>query len=400
MSFRRLSSHSRGQGLVEFALILPLLAIFLVMAVDAGRLFFGWVALQNASRIGADFASTHADAWGGNFAAGANDRAKYQFLVKQDLQALGCQSAAVPAPNFDLDGDGTSDYTDGALARVDLDCAFVPLTPLAEVFMGQPFLLHSFSDFAINRTYTSGLPPPTNPPPLPSATPGPTPGTCIAPNFIGPPSVRRNNAQGLWTANGFTTTARIPARQRQLPDPFAVPTRAQPGRELRDDRGDGLAHDRTQRAPRPVPRGVRVDSADLPGRPPGHLRWRAPRLCLQHGEQRRAGGGTGSHREPDGSGYSQPGCAACGGTRHSACRRPGRLPEHGDRRTWRTPARTSVGDVRITTCLAVVRVPYVFNGATPVISALVGPINLMGEVRFPVEFSCVDGGGIDCPLGQ
>ena len=60
----------------------------------------------------------------------------------------------------------------------------------------------------------------------------------------------------------------------------------------------------------------------------------------------------------------------------------------------------AVGDVRITSCLAVVRVPYAFNGATPVISALVGPINLMGEVRFPVEFNCVDGGGIDCPLGQ
>ncbi|MEX0630991.1 MAG: TadE/TadG family type IV pilus assembly protein [Chloroflexota bacterium] len=52
-------------------------------------------------------------------------------------------------------------------------------------------------------------------------------------------------------------------------------------------------------------------------------------------------------------------------------------------------------------CLAVVRVTYVYTAATPVISALIGPISVTGEVRFPVEFNCIDQlPGIDCPLGQ
>ena len=197
---------SRGQAAVEFALILPLLAIFLVMAIDAGRLFFGWVALQNASRIGADYAASHASAWDGVPSAIDQDQLdRYEDLVRGDLQALGCQSTAVvPPPNFDPDGDGSDDFSDGALVRVDLDCEFPLLTPLAETFLGRPLTLHSFSLFAINRTITSGLPTPGAPPPFP--TPTPAPGICVAPDFDGPVTVRRFNAQAIWTAAGFTTT--------------------------------------------------------------------------------------------------------------------------------------------------------------------------------------------------
>jgi hypothetical protein len=88
---------------------------------------------------------------------------EYEDRVQGDLQALGCQSAAVPPPNFDPDGNGTDDFSDGALVRVDLDCAFPLLTPLAEAFLGRPLVLHSFSEFAINRTIAPGLP--AGPPP-------------------------------------------------------------------------------------------------------------------------------------------------------------------------------------------------------------------------------------------
>jgi hypothetical protein len=203
------------------AIILPLLAIFLVMAIDAGRMFFGWVALQNASRIGADYAASHADSWVPPitvFKQAHQDR--YELLVSEDLQALGCQAGfVVPDPNFDPDGDGTDDFSDGALVQVELECPFALLTPLASTFLGDPFTMRARSDFAINRTYVGGLPiinptPPGGPAPTPVPTatpfptPTPTPGTCIAPDFDdgpGPTQVRRNQAQALWTAAGFTT---------------------------------------------------------------------------------------------------------------------------------------------------------------------------------------------------
>lgn len=65
-----------------------------------------------------------------------------------------------------------------------------------------------------------------------------------------------------------------------------------------------------------------------------------------------------------------------------------------------TTASCVIGQPQITTCLAVVQVTYDYFAATPIISALVGPITVTGEVRFPVEFNCVDGPGVDCPLGQ
>jgi len=210
-------SDRRGQALVEMAIILPLLALLLVMAIDAGRIFFGSVSLQNASRIGADYAASHADAWQGQITGlKQNVQDQYALVVVQDLQALGCQAGfVVPPPNFDPDGDGTNDFSDGALARVKLDCVFDLLTPLAESFLGNPFTLHASSDFAVNRTYVGGVPAPLNPPPppggatptpTPSPSPTPSPGFCVAPDFDGPTTVRKNQAQSMWNAAGFTTT--------------------------------------------------------------------------------------------------------------------------------------------------------------------------------------------------
>ena len=58
---------------------------------------------------------------------------------------------------------------------------------------------------------------------------------------------------------------------------------------------------------------------------------------------------------------------------------------------------SAVGTPAIFGCLAVVRVPYTYTAATPIIGALVGPIVVTGEARFPVANNCV---GAGCPLGQ
>lgn len=57
-----------------------------------------------------------------------------------------------------------------------------------------------------------------------------------------------------------------------------------------------------------------------------------------------------------------------------------------------------VGDhQKIVTCLAVVQVTFDYVAATPIIGALIGPMPVTGEVRFPIENSCV---GAGCPLGN
>jgi hypothetical protein len=168
------------------------------MAVDFGRVFFGWVALQNASRIGADYAAAHADAWDGPpDGLQQNQRDRYQLLVQNDLQALGCQGNAVPAPDFDPDSDGTSVFTDGSLVRVALTCDFALMTPLAETFVGGVVTLAARTDFAIHRTINTGLPGPVAPPP----PVGCDTGEATVPGLVGE---KMTDAYDLWVGAGFT----------------------------------------------------------------------------------------------------------------------------------------------------------------------------------------------------
>jgi hypothetical protein len=47
--------RDRGQSLVEFGLIVPVIAVMLMGAIDFGRLFYAQMAVTNASRVGAEF---------------------------------------------------------------------------------------------------------------------------------------------------------------------------------------------------------------------------------------------------------------------------------------------------------------------------------------------------------
>lgn len=48
----------RGQSLVEFALILPILLTMVGAAVDIARLYQGWITLEGATRDAAEYAAT------------------------------------------------------------------------------------------------------------------------------------------------------------------------------------------------------------------------------------------------------------------------------------------------------------------------------------------------------
>jgi Flp pilus assembly protein TadG len=49
--------NASGQGLVELALALPVLILLLLGAADFGRLFYTWIAVNNAARAGAQYGS-------------------------------------------------------------------------------------------------------------------------------------------------------------------------------------------------------------------------------------------------------------------------------------------------------------------------------------------------------
>ncbi len=205
-ALRRLRRSRRGQGLVEFAIILPFLMLVLLMAVDFGRVFFGWVGLANASRIGASYAAGHPDAWG--VPGIPSQRDSYLDQILADANALNCAlPGTIPDPAFPSGTDL------GDSAQVTLTCQFSLITPLVSQILGGTITISADSIFPIRAGIAGGvvvgsLPPTPTPTPTPdpSATPGPTPQLCEVPGFG---SYKVNVAQTIWNAAGFTTTVII-----------------------------------------------------------------------------------------------------------------------------------------------------------------------------------------------
>lgn len=57
---KRFIKNAKGQSSVEFALVLPVLILLLLGIMEFGRIFAGYLELQNAARDGARYAAIHA----------------------------------------------------------------------------------------------------------------------------------------------------------------------------------------------------------------------------------------------------------------------------------------------------------------------------------------------------
>lgn len=129
----RTRHRRRGQSLVELALVLPVLLLIVLVAIDFGRAFFGYVVLTNASRIGANYAASHPTAWG--LPGNAAYRAEYNDLITGDTDVANCAlelvAGAAPVPTF-TDGTDTGTSPTDVSDRVDvgLSCTFRPITPI------------------------------------------------------------------------------------------------------------------------------------------------------------------------------------------------------------------------------------------------------------------------------
>ena len=145
----------------------------LMIALDFGRVYLGYVNLQNLSRIAANFAANDPDAW--QASPNATTQARYRDIVLNDARATNCDLPGNPdvvaAPTFeDRNGDGdTRDL--GDLARVQLTCSFTLITPLISGIVGNPLAVSADAVFPIKNglaqtavapggsSSTGGLPP-------------------------------------------------------------------------------------------------------------------------------------------------------------------------------------------------------------------------------------------------
>ena len=72
--------HTRGQSVVEFALVLPVLMLMLLITLDFGRLFMSYVTLNNVTRVAANIGSLDP----GSFTGGTPNTTTYDAVVGRE----------------------------------------------------------------------------------------------------------------------------------------------------------------------------------------------------------------------------------------------------------------------------------------------------------------------------
>src|SRR5687767_9215240 len=122
--------RTRGQSVVEFALVVPVLLLLALTAIDFGRVFLGWVNLQQMTRIAANHAAEHASAWG--TPGDPAQQNMYRQKVENDAWLINCDPPD-PIPDPIL-GSGTGL---GAPITVELSCQFHIITPVISNIIGQ-----------------------------------------------------------------------------------------------------------------------------------------------------------------------------------------------------------------------------------------------------------------------
>lgn len=184
----RRSGSSRGQSLVEFALLVPILLLIVLFALDFGRIYMGWVTVNGMARIGANYAALHPDAW--TTPGDPTARAEYLDLMDRSKGSLDCTLVAPPNPTFP---DGRKI---GKPAQSSVSCNFTVAAPIISMVVGNPVRVSASSTFPITYGCLAGCPPP------PPDTPPPPPvSNCrTVPDMVG---MSVEGATNAWVAAGF-----------------------------------------------------------------------------------------------------------------------------------------------------------------------------------------------------
>lgn len=131
-------SEQLGQGMVELALLLPLLLIILFGTLDLGRAFYTYVALTNAAREAARYAAV-------NDTNASSSQVLAEFTAANGSDISGCASGSL---TFQGSGGGSGqDYT------VTVSCRFTLVTPFMAALLnatGNQITIGSTATFVWN----------------------------------------------------------------------------------------------------------------------------------------------------------------------------------------------------------------------------------------------------------
>lgn len=204
-SVRTKRPKTRGQSLAEFALTVPFALLMVLFGLDFGRVFLGWVSLNNAAREAANYAAMNPEAW--TLPYNLTVQAEYSRLVQTEASSINCTLVSpVPAPTF------TGGTSIGAPAKVVLTCQFNLITPFIGLLTGNPIPVSASSAFPVRAGLIQGIPVPTD-------TPAPT----AAPSDSAAPTATAGSSVGPTASPGASATAGPGATATATMTPTATP---------------------------------------------------------------------------------------------------------------------------------------------------------------------------------
>ena len=143
-------TRARGQGLTEFALIVPVVILLLLGIIDFGRAIYAYNTIGNASRVGVRVAIVNQNGPGLGCVSGTNGapanttQVSAQDCAQQAAVALPGAVAAVTYRDI-TDTSNCSPVAVGCLAVVTTTYTFRPITPIISNIVGNAIVLSSMS---------------------------------------------------------------------------------------------------------------------------------------------------------------------------------------------------------------------------------------------------------------
>lgn len=134
----------QGQGLTELAIVLPVLLLILMVAIDFGRIYLGWVNLQSMARVAANYAANNASGWNAPIDTAIQQR--YRNLVSNDARKINCDLPnPIPDPIFATGTDL------GDSVQVAISCRFFVLTPVISTILGNDVVASASSTYPVKQ---------------------------------------------------------------------------------------------------------------------------------------------------------------------------------------------------------------------------------------------------------
>lgn len=207
--------RTRGQSLVEFALILPVFILLFGGALDMGRLFYAQITLTNAAREGALQAGEDPDTYTG----GACDPETNLVVCRVTLEAADSFISIQPS-DISMSCTPSCERALGNHAVVSVQGQFTFLTPIVSPFFGGTTITLTSTARAQIQTYPTVVPVQSSPDPIPTAPPTATPEPTPEPTPQPTPEPTPEPSAGATPAPSSGATPPASATPAPTPTPF------------------------------------------------------------------------------------------------------------------------------------------------------------------------------------